>query len=190
MIWWTLRARRGADATRSLDEPFAVDLGRGRIHREGSTSPWSRSGTLSTRCRRFADELAAEISIEVLGSALHLFDWEPWLTAARTGLWLSTTTPTAPGLRRRVLATAAEELNLVRPRRARADHDLLRRRPRAAGGPAATDPSGGPGLVREEVRRDRCDPKLGCRPWRCTPRRPCSLTRRAENIVVEVQSEK
>lgn len=102
------------------DEPFVVELGRGRIHREGSDVTVVAVGHLVHEALALADELAGEISIEVLDPrTLHPFDWELLTESlARTGrLVVYDDSNRSCGFAAELLATAAEELDLVAPPR-------------------------------------------------------------------------
>jgi pyruvate dehydrogenase E1 component beta subunit len=102
------------------DEPFVVELGRGRIHREGSDVTVVAVGHLVHEALALADELAAEISIEVLDPrTLHPFDWELLADSlARTGrLVVYDDSNRSCGFAAEILATAAEEMGLVAPPR-------------------------------------------------------------------------
>jgi acetoin:2,6-dichlorophenolindophenol oxidoreductase subunit beta len=102
------------------DEPFVVELGRGRIHREGSDVTVVAVGHLVHEALALADELATEISIEVLDPrTLHPFDWALLAESlARTGrLVVYDDSNRSCGFAAELLATAAEEMNLVAPPR-------------------------------------------------------------------------
>ena len=101
------------------DEPFVVELGRGRIHREGSDVTVVAVGHLVHEALALADELAAEVSIEVLDPrTLHPFDWELLAESlARTGrLVVYDDSNRSCGFAAELLATAAEEMNPSRRR--------------------------------------------------------------------------
>ncbi len=102
------------------DEPFVVPLVSGRIHREGADVTIVALGHLVHDALALADELADEISIEVLDPrTLYPFDWE--LLAAsihRTGrLVVYDDANRSCGFAAEIVATAAEELPLVAPPR-------------------------------------------------------------------------
>jgi pyruvate/2-oxoglutarate/acetoin dehydrogenase E1 component len=102
------------------DEPFAVELGRGRVHRQGSDVTVVAVGHLVHEALALAAELEDEISIEVLDPrTLHPFDWELLAESlARTGrLVVFDDSNRSCGLAAEILATAAEEMDLVAPPR-------------------------------------------------------------------------
>jgi acetoin:2,6-dichlorophenolindophenol oxidoreductase subunit beta len=103
-----------------LDEPFVVELGRGRIHRPGSDVTVVAVGHLVHEALALAAELEGEISVEVLDPrTLHPFDWELLAESlGRTGrLVVFDDSNRSCGLAAEILATAAEEMNLVAPPR-------------------------------------------------------------------------
>src|SRR5207302_7757887 len=69
------------------DEPYAIPLGKGRIHRVGTDVTVVASGHLVHDAAAVAEELADEISIEIFDPrTLHPFDWELLAESlARTG---------------------------------------------------------------------------------------------------------
>jgi acetoin:2,6-dichlorophenolindophenol oxidoreductase subunit beta len=102
------------------DEPFVVELGRGRIHRQGSDVTVVAVGHLVHEALALAAELEGEISVEVLDPrTLHPFDWELLAESlGRTGrLVVFDDSNRSCGLAAEILATAAEEMNLVAPPR-------------------------------------------------------------------------
>jgi pyruvate/2-oxoglutarate/acetoin dehydrogenase E1 component len=103
------------------DEPYVVELGSGRIHREGSDVTVVAVGHLVHDAAAVAEELADEISIEVFDPRTLLpFDWELLgESLAKTGrLVVYDDSNRSCGFAAEVLATAAEELELrVPPKR-------------------------------------------------------------------------
>ena len=102
------------------DEPFLVPLGEGRIHRAGTDVTVVAVGHLVFDALAVAEELAGEVSVEVLDPrTLHPFDWA--LLAAsleRTGrLVVFDDANRTCGIAAEVVATAAEEMRLVVPPR-------------------------------------------------------------------------
>lgn len=102
------------------EEPYVVELGRGRIHREGTDVTVVAVGHLVHEALDLAEELAAEVSIEVFDPRTLLpFDWD--LLAAslsHTGrLVVYDDSNRSCGLAAEILATAAEEMDLVVPPR-------------------------------------------------------------------------
>jgi len=103
------------------DEPEPVPLGRGRVHREGTDVTVVAVGHLVHDALAVAEELAAEISVEVFDPrTLYPFDWELLASSVgRTGrLVVFDDANRTCGFAAEVVATAAEELPLAaRPRR-------------------------------------------------------------------------
>jgi pyruvate dehydrogenase E1 component beta subunit len=102
------------------EEPFVVELGRGRVHREGSDVTVVAVGHLVHEALALADELAGEISVEVLDPrTLHPFDWELLAESlARTSrLVVYDDSNRSCGFAAEILATAAEEMDLAAPPR-------------------------------------------------------------------------
>jgi acetoin:2,6-dichlorophenolindophenol oxidoreductase subunit beta len=100
------------------DEPYAIPLGSGRIHREGTDVTVVAVGHLVHDAVALAEELADEISIEVFDPrTLYPFDWE--LLAAsldRTKrLVVYDDANRSCGFAAEILATVAEELPLATP---------------------------------------------------------------------------
>ena len=103
------------------DDPAPVPLGKGRIHREGGDVTVVAVGHLVHEALALADELAGEVSIEVLDPrTLYPFDWELLSESLeRTGrLVVFDDSNRTCGLGAEIVATAAEEIPLAaRPRR-------------------------------------------------------------------------
>ena len=103
------------------DDPEPVPLGKGRIHREGTDVTVVAVGHLVHEALALADELAGEVSIEVLDPrTLYPFDWALLAASlARTRrLVVFDDSNRTCGLGAEILATAAEEVPLAaRPRR-------------------------------------------------------------------------
>jgi acetoin:2,6-dichlorophenolindophenol oxidoreductase subunit beta len=102
------------------DEPYTVELGRGRIHREGTDVTVVAVGHLVHDALALAAELEAEISVEVFDPrSLLPFDWELLdESLAKTGrLVVYDDSNRSAGLAAEVAATAAEEMNLQAPPR-------------------------------------------------------------------------
>ena len=103
------------------DDPEPVPLGKGRIHREGTDVTVVAVGHLVHEALALAEELAGEVSIEVLDPrTLYPFDWELLSgSLARTGrLVVFDDSNRTCGLGAEIVATAAEEIPLAaRPRR-------------------------------------------------------------------------
>jgi pyruvate dehydrogenase E1 component beta subunit len=102
------------------DEPYTVELGRGRVHREGTDVTVVAVGHLVHEALAVATELEAEISVEVFDPrSLLPFDWE--LLAAslvKTGrLVVYDDSNRSAGLAAEIVATAAEEMNVQAPPR-------------------------------------------------------------------------
>jgi pyruvate/2-oxoglutarate/acetoin dehydrogenase E1 component len=100
------------------DEPYVVELGSGRIHREGSDVTVVAVGHLVHEAVAVAEELADEISIEVFDPRTLLpFDWVLLgESLAKTGrLVVYDDSNRSCGFAAEVLATAAEELELLTP---------------------------------------------------------------------------
>jgi pyruvate/2-oxoglutarate/acetoin dehydrogenase E1 component len=100
------------------DEPYAIPLGSGRIHREGTDVTVVAVGHLVHDAVALAEELADEISIEVFDPrTLYPFDWE--LLAAsldRTKrLVVYDDANRSCGFAAEILATVAEEMPLATP---------------------------------------------------------------------------
>jgi pyruvate dehydrogenase E1 component beta subunit len=103
------------------DEPEAVPLGSGRIHREGTDVTVVAVGHLVHDALAVAEELDGELSVEVLDPrTLYPFDWELLASSlARTRrLVVFDDSNRTCGFAAEVVATAAEEVALAaRPRR-------------------------------------------------------------------------
>jgi acetoin:2,6-dichlorophenolindophenol oxidoreductase subunit beta len=102
------------------DEPYTVDLGRGRIHREGTDVTVVAVGHLVHDALAFAAELEREISVEVFDPrSLLPFDWELLgESLAKTGrLVVYDDSNRSAGLAAEITATAAEEMSLQAPPR-------------------------------------------------------------------------
>jgi pyruvate/2-oxoglutarate/acetoin dehydrogenase E1 component len=102
------------------EEPFVVELGRGRVHREGSDVTVVAVGHLVHDALALAETLADEISIEVWDPRTLLpFDWNGLAESiSRTGrLVVYDDANRSCGLAAEILATAAEEMELVAPPR-------------------------------------------------------------------------
>jgi pyruvate/2-oxoglutarate/acetoin dehydrogenase E1 component len=102
------------------DEPYTVDLGRGRIHREGSDVTVVAVGHLVHDALAVAAALEAEISVEVFDPrSLLPFDWELLAESlAKTGrLVVYDDSNRSAGLAAEIVATAAEEMNVQAPPR-------------------------------------------------------------------------
>lgn len=100
------------------DHPFVVELGHGRIHREGTDVTVVAVGHLVHDALVLAEELTDEISIEVFDPrSLLPFDWELLAESlARTGrLVVYDDSNRSCGLAAEIAATAAEEMELVAP---------------------------------------------------------------------------
>jgi pyruvate/2-oxoglutarate/acetoin dehydrogenase E1 component len=99
----------------------AVPLGRGRIHREGSDVTVVATGHLVHDALAVAEELAAEVSVEVFDPRTLLpFDWDLLAdSVAKTGrLVVVDDSNRSCGFAAEILATATEEMQLrSRPRR-------------------------------------------------------------------------
>jgi pyruvate dehydrogenase E1 component beta subunit len=98
------------------DEPYVVPLGSGTIHRQGRDVTVVAVGHLVHEAVAVADELAAEISVEVVDPrTLYPFDW-PLLAASleKTGrLVVFDDSNRTCGFAAEILATAAEEMRLI-----------------------------------------------------------------------------
>jgi pyruvate dehydrogenase E1 component beta subunit len=107
--------------TREEVDAFApIPLGRARIHRRGDDVTVVAIGHLVHDALAVADELAGEVSVEVLDPRTLLpFDWELLASSvSRTGrLVVYDDTNRSCGFAAEVLATAAEELELQAPPR-------------------------------------------------------------------------
>jgi acetoin:2,6-dichlorophenolindophenol oxidoreductase subunit beta len=103
------------------EDPQAVPLGKGRIHREGADVTVVAVGHLVHDALVVADELEGDVSVEVFDPrTLHPFDWDLLASSLeRTGrLVVFDDANRTCGLAAEVAATAAEEMRLVtRPRR-------------------------------------------------------------------------
>jgi pyruvate dehydrogenase E1 component beta subunit len=102
------------------EEPPVVELGRGRVHREGSDVTVVAVGHLVHDALALAETLADVISIEVWDPRTLLpFDWHGLAeSVARTGrLVVYDDANRSCGLAAEILATAAEEMELVAPPR-------------------------------------------------------------------------
>jgi len=103
------------------DDAGAVPLGSGRIHRRGTDVTVVAVGHLVHDALAVADELAGEVSIEVLDPrTLYPFDWELLAESVRRTrrLVVLDDSNRTCGLGAEIVATAAEELTLAsRPRR-------------------------------------------------------------------------
>jgi pyruvate dehydrogenase E1 component beta subunit len=100
------------------DQPDAIPLGSGRIHREGGDVTVVAVGHLVHDALAVADELADELSIEVLDPrTLHPFDWELLarsLQRTRRLVVLDDANRSC-GLAAEIVATATEEMTLDAP---------------------------------------------------------------------------
>jgi pyruvate/2-oxoglutarate/acetoin dehydrogenase E1 component len=102
------------------DEPYAVPLGSGRIHREGNDVTIVALGHLVQDALAVAEELAAEISVEVLDPrTLFPFDWELLARSLEKTRHLVVVDDSnrSCGFAAEVAATAAEEMDLDAPPR-------------------------------------------------------------------------
>jgi acetoin:2,6-dichlorophenolindophenol oxidoreductase subunit beta len=100
------------------EEPYAVELGRGRVHRDGADVTVVAVGHLVHDALALAEELAGEISIEVFDPRTLLpFDWDLLAeSVAKTGrLIVYDDSNRSAGFAAEVLATAAEEMELQIP---------------------------------------------------------------------------
>ena len=100
------------------DEPYAISLGSGRIHREGTDVTVVAVGHLVHDALALAEDVADEISVEVFDPrSLLPFDWELLAeSVGRTGrLVVYDDSNRSGGLAGEVVATAAEELELKAP---------------------------------------------------------------------------
>ncbi len=100
------------------DEPYTVELGRGRIHREGTDVTVVAVGHLVHDALAVAEELADEISIEVFDPrSLLPFDWALLgESVEKTGRLVAyDDSNRSGGLAAEVLAVAAEEFDLRAP---------------------------------------------------------------------------
>jgi pyruvate/2-oxoglutarate/acetoin dehydrogenase E1 component len=108
------------------DEPYRIPLGQGRIHREGADVTVFAVGHLVHDALAVAEELAGDVSVEVLDPrTVYPVDW-PLLAASleKTGrLVVFDDTNISGGFAAEVVATASERMRLVAaPRRvSRAD---------------------------------------------------------------------
>ncbi|MEK2490402.1 transketolase C-terminal domain-containing protein [Kitasatospora purpeofusca] len=97
-----------------------VPLGRARVHREGTDVTLVAVGHLVHDALAVAEELAGEISVEVLDPrTLYPFDWDALgASLERTGrLVVIDDSNRSCGIGAEVLATAAEEFRLIAPPR-------------------------------------------------------------------------
>ena len=95
-----------------------IPLGKGRLHREGTDVTVVTLGHLVHDAIAVADELAGEVSVEVFDPrTVYPFDWQGLgESLARTGrLVVFDDGNRFSGLGAEVLATVAEEMNLVAP---------------------------------------------------------------------------
>jgi pyruvate/2-oxoglutarate/acetoin dehydrogenase E1 component len=102
------------------DQPEAVPLGEGRIHREGTDVTVVAAGHLVHDALAVADELEDEVSVEVFDPrTLYPFDWDLLASSLeRTGrLVVFDDANRTCGFAAEVAATAAEEMRLVAPPR-------------------------------------------------------------------------
>lgn len=100
------------------DEPFAIPLGSGHIHREGTDVTVVAVGHLVHDALALATEIEDEISIEVLDPrTLYPFDWELLRESlSRTGrLVVYDDANRTCGLAAEIVATVAEEMPLAVP---------------------------------------------------------------------------
>ena len=100
------------------DEPYVVELGKARIHRDGKDVTVVAVGHLVHDALALAAELADEISIEVFDPRTLLpFDWELLAeSVSRTGrLVVYDDSNRSAGFAAEILATAAEEMELLAP---------------------------------------------------------------------------
>jgi pyruvate/2-oxoglutarate/acetoin dehydrogenase E1 component len=103
------------------DEPYAVELGKGRIHRTGEDATVVAIGHLVHDALAVAEELSDRCSLEIFDPrTLHPFDWTLLAASvAKTGrLVVYDDSNRSCGLAAEIVATAAEEMELrERPRR-------------------------------------------------------------------------
>jgi pyruvate dehydrogenase E1 component beta subunit len=102
------------------DEPYTVELGDARIHRDGTDVTVVAVGHLVHDALAVAEELAEEVSIEVFDPrSLLPFDWDTLAESlSRTRrLVVYDDSARSCGLAAEVLATAAEEMDLEAPPR-------------------------------------------------------------------------
>jgi pyruvate/2-oxoglutarate/acetoin dehydrogenase E1 component len=100
------------------DEPYVVELGKARIHRDGKDVTVVAVGHLVHDALALAAELADEISIEVFDPRTLLpFDWELLAeSVSKTGrLVVYDDSNRSAGFAAEILATAAEEMELLAP---------------------------------------------------------------------------
>jgi len=100
------------------DDSYVVELGKGRVHQEGSDLTIVAVGHLVHDALALADQLGDECSIEVFDPrSLHPFDWELLAqSVAKTGrLVVYDDSNRSCGLAAEILATAAEEMDLRFP---------------------------------------------------------------------------
>lgn len=100
------------------EEAYSIELGTGRIHREGDDVTVVAVGHLVHDALAVAQEMAEEVSIEVFDPrTLHPFDWTLLAeSVAKTGRLVAfDDSNRSGGLAAEVLATAAEEMELRAP---------------------------------------------------------------------------
>jgi acetoin:2,6-dichlorophenolindophenol oxidoreductase subunit beta len=100
------------------DDPYIVELGEGRVHRDGDDVTVVAVGHLVHDALALADELSNEISIEVWDPrSLLPFDWTGLAeSVSKTGrLVVYDDANRSCGLAAEIVATAAEEMELVAP---------------------------------------------------------------------------
>ena len=102
------------------DDPYVVEIGQGRIHREGRDVTVVAIGHLVQHALEVAEDLANEVSVEVFDPrSVHPFDWDLLAESlAKTGrLVVYDDSSRTAGLAAEIAATAAEEMQLVAPPR-------------------------------------------------------------------------
>lgn len=102
------------------DEPYVVEIGKGRIHVEGSDVTVVAVGHLVKDAIDVAAELADEVSIEVFDPrTVYPFDWDSlYQSLAKTRhLVIFDDSNRTSGFAAEIAATAAEEMDLVAPPR-------------------------------------------------------------------------
>jgi pyruvate/2-oxoglutarate/acetoin dehydrogenase E1 component len=100
------------------EESYTIELGKGRIHREGSDVTVVAIGHLVHDALALAEEVADEFSIEIFDPrTLHPFDWELLgHSLSKTGrLVVYDDSNRSCGLAAEIVATAAEEMDLRQP---------------------------------------------------------------------------
>ena len=100
------------------DEPYIVDLGEGRVHRDGDDVTVVAVGHLVHDALALAEELSDEISLEVWDPrSLLPFDWSGLAeSVSKTGrLVVYDDANRSCGLAAEIVATAAEEMELIAP---------------------------------------------------------------------------